>query len=459
MRRASTLLLLTIGLQSSAMCARSETAHHWSSGKQLLALELDAPFSELLKKAGADPDYAVTGRLTYRETGSSPPVQIPGVQVSTRGHTSKEPGECDFPKLRLRFTGAAADGSLFAGTRALKVGTHCADRPDQPLTPKFGRLANQKSPHREALVYALLDAAEVPTLRSRPVRISYTFTDLTAPGQPPLVRNALLLEDDGDAMERLGTTDELTEDRFDTALSTFDTDAVARLTFAQAMIGNFDWCLRFYPGDRYRCDDRHPLWNVLGLAHRAGWALPLIYDFDLSGIVVEQHVWFGEVFAERFAPGRSRIEIEAIAQLQRTRSLFDRVTLDRTRRWFLRHQDAVYRAISESAADDRGRALATAHLDAFFDAIRSDRRFYRPVVAVGNVPAHLDSALTQAACGDRSTIPIGTPVGDPLAEHGGLVQVRVLDALWNWTPPQRCDAIHQQPVWIPRAAIDTNYPR
>ena len=57
---------------------------------------------------------------------------------------------------------------MFAGTGALKFGTHCADLPGEQLTRRYGRLANQQAPLREALVYALLDAVEVPTLRRAP---------------------------------------------------------------------------------------------------------------------------------------------------------------------------------------------------------------------------------------------------------------------------------------------------
>ena len=127
-----------------------------------------------------------------------------------------------------------------------------------------------------------------------------------------------LLEDDDDASRRLGATIQLTEDRFDTARSTFAEADSARLAFAQAMVGNFDWCLRFHPGDRYRCDDLHPLWNILGVAHDDTWALPVVYDFDLSGIVVGRHNWFGKVFSTSFVPSRSRIEIEVMA-LRRNR--------------------------------------------------------------------------------------------------------------------------------------------
>jgi hypothetical protein len=39
-----------------------------------------------------------------------------------------------------------------------------------------------------------------------------------------------------------------------------------------------------------------------------------------------------------------------------------------------------------------------------------------------------------------------------------MVQVALMDALWRWAPPNRCDAIHSGPVWIEKSAIGTEYP-
>jgi hypothetical protein len=452
-------LLVALAVTLSVSLGRTSNGDpRWFSSNTIREFQLEAPYDDLFRGARAEPDYEVTGRLSYLDPVSGRRIYVSGVKVATRGGTSRQPGECDFPKLKLAFTEGATAGSIFTGTATLKLGTHCADRPDQQLTEEFGRLANEKAPHREALVYALLDAVEAPTLRARAARMSYVFTDAPASRQAPLVRNVLLLEDDDEAIKRFGATTRLTEDRFDTARSTFKETDVARLAFAEAMVGNFDWCLRFFAGDRYRCDDTHPLWNILGLARDDGSTLPVIYDFDLSGIVVGRHIWFPQVFDESFLPSGSRIEIEVLAQLQRTRSLFGRGLLDETRAAFMRRRNAAYRAVIESVADEEGRALANAYLDAFFTLIAKDATFYQDVIATGSVQAHLDSGGTEPACGDNSAIPVGTPVTAPLAREGEMALVRVLDALWHWTPPQLCDAIHRQPVWVPRSAVTSNYP-
>jgi len=53
--------------------------------------------------------------------------------------------------------------------------------------------------------------------------------------------------------------------------------------------------------------------------------------------------------------------------------------------------------------DDNGRAVARAHLDAFYDAI-SSAHFYRPVVARTEVQVYTDAARTSEACGAKDTV-------------------------------------------------------
>jgi hypothetical protein len=338
----------------------------------------------------------------------------------------------------------------------VKIGTHCGERGDHELTAKFGRLANDKEPHREALAYRVLEAVGVPTLHARPARITYVFAGDAA--RAPLVRNAMLLEDDDEAAERYGAKAQLGEDRFESAKDMLDARDVARLAFAEAMLGNFDWCLRFEPGDRHRCDDRHPLWNLLALVRDEGPALPVLYDFDLSGFVVPRHIWFAQAFSETFVPSGSRAEVEVVSQVQRTRSLFPKPLLDATRTAFVERKAKAYEAVRGAVVDEEGRQLAETYLNAFYNALE-DKAFYRPVVVKKGIRAYLDADLTRLACGRSSQIPVGTPVGEPLETTGALVKVRLLDVFWQWTPPAECRAIHQQPVWIPAAAIGANYPR
>lgn len=420
------------------------------SSYDVLKLTLEAPFDDLFARAKEDPEATVNGTVTIGDT------TIKDVAVSTRGHTSMEPNECSFPKLKLRFA-SPPESPFFAGLKAVKIGTHCGDRPDDQLTPKYGRLANARSPHREAFVYRLLSVIGVPTLKARPAEITYISPGRDG-GAAPLVRNAFLLEDDGEAMKRLGAMSQIEPPDFESASAVFSAGETAKLAFAEAMIGNFDWCLKFTADDRYRCDARKILWNVFAFRKADGTAIPLMYDFDIAGMVVGKHDWFPKVYNGSFVTSKSHREIEVLSQVQRTRSLFPRAVLDATRRSFVDRKDAAFREVDQSTIDEEGKRQVREYLTAFFAAIELDEAFYLPVVVKEGTQAFSDPAGEQPVCGSASSIPIGTPVSRALNRNGDMVQVSLLDALWRWATPVKCDGVKNGPVWVAERAVGTKYP-
>lgn len=455
MRHAAHIVAVSLSLAIARSAAGATPA--FFDQPEAVELTLTAPFEDLFARASHDAEASVAAMLTLGRPDGPGSMTLSGLRLSERGHTSRQPSECAFPKLRLDLTGADRVNTPLAGIDVLKIGTHCGDAPDGTLTPKYGRLANDRAPRREAMVYRMLAAAGIPTLRARTARITYVFEGSTT--RAPLTRYALLLEDDDAAMTRVGGSGSFDEDTFDAASRQFAPSDTARLAFAEAMIGNFDWCVRMFPGDIYRCDDRHPLWNVLAFTRPGGRTVPMPYDFDLSGPVVGRHVWYPQVFDDAFTVPPSAVMVEVLAQVQRTRSLFERTLLDDTRRYFLGVRDSLIAAIDNADADDSGKRFAHAYLTAFYAAIERDEDFYRPVVVEGGHRASLDAEGTQPACGTESVVPGGTPVSPPLEVRAGRMRVRVLDALWAWTGDNRCDAIHRQPVWLDASAIGTEYPR
>jgi len=453
-------------LLPAAVCALAAAALAIAAGDGVfssdapLTLQLKAPFNDLFLHPRTDDEYAVNGVLSYAGEGVAEK-PIGQVKVSLRGNTSKRETECSFPKLKLRFD-ARPDDPLFSGLSTVKIGTHCGESDDKELTAKFGRLPNEHSPLREAFVYRLLGALDVPTLKARTARIAYVYADPQPNGEGPdqsrpIVRNAMIVEDGDDAKKRLGAEKEIDEAKFTNAAEMLAPEDTARLAFAEALIGNFDWCLKFTASDTYRCDARHPLWNILGLEVR-GRVTPLIYDFDVSGMVAGRHLWFADVFNEAFVRSKSHEEVEVLAQLQRTRSLFTRDMLDSTRKRFADRKDAAYQTFDRATLDDNGRREIKAYMDAFFNTLGSEDAFYRPVVTAKNAMLYTTPDKATTACGARSTIPVGTPVSDPTATENGMVQVVVLDALWHWAPPTKCDTVHKTAVWIEGGAISSKYP-
>ena len=409
---------------------------------------MEAPFAELIENGRRNSEYAVTGSLKLSDGART--TTFENVKITTRGHTSLRESECTFPKLKLDFTGSRVDGSMFDDISAIKVGTHCSDKPDGP-GGKYGRWPNEKAAHREAFVYRLLETMGVPSLKARPAKLTYVDSGGRKPAAAPLVRDAMLLEDDAEALKRYGARSELSPKQFGSAPSVFAMPDIAKLFFAEAMIGNFDWCLRMSPRDMYRCNPTTPIWNILGLIRSDSMALPVMHDFDIAGMVTTRHTWFSKVFNRAFAD--SEAEVEVLAQVQRTRSVFPRDLLDATRKQMSARKAAAYQALDDSPMDDVGRAAARSYLDAFFAAIETDEAFYRPMI-VARTPVLSDATASQPAC--PAEAPPGTAVSEPLETSGDKSRVIVLDALWQWA--EKCEAIRLNPVWVPTALISENYP-
>lgn len=440
--RASRLIgavLLSSGLSLSSLIADSPDL---LSGTGPMALTLEAPLRELFAKGAEDEKFSVPGRLSYKDPSSGANVQR-DAQVSVRGHTSRRETECTFPKLKLKFTKEGDE---------LKIGTHCGESTDEALSAKYGRLANEKAPYREALVYRLLQAADVPTLRTRPVTVTYLDK-----ARAPLTRKAMLVEDDGDAKKRLHGTAEIAMEQFGDARTRGASADAARIAFGEAMVGNFDWHLKTSPDDIYRGNVRKPIWNVLAFDRGDGHVGLLAKDFDLAGIVVGRHSWFKTIFNPAYVPSKSEIEIEVLSQVQRTRSLFPRAELDALRRSFTERKAAIYAVLDQADVDPKGRDIARSYLDSFFKAITDDESFYQPVVARNEVKAYVDAARTKEACKPGDLVHSGTPVRE-LQRSGTMSQVVILDAWWRWTSEQRCETVQTSPVWIQSDAVTKDYP-
>jgi hypothetical protein len=403
---------------------------------------IEAPLQTLFDQGVSDESFEVAGRITSGADAAD-------ARVLVRGNTSRK--ECPFPKLKLKLKD---DAAFLPGLHTVRINKHCGDTPGEELTSRYGRLANEKSPWREGVVYRIARAAGAQTPRTRPARITYVDTTSGPGSAPRITRNALVVEDDDALAKRLDATGEIQPEDFTSAQALFAPDEVARVAFTQALIGNFDWCLMMAPGDTYRCDARRKLWNMAAFRAPSG-VVPVIQDFDLAGPVTGPHVWFDHVFPRGFAA--SDIDTEVIAQVQRTRTLFARPLLDRMRQDFAARRGAIVRAIDGATVDPKGAELAHAYVDAFYRAI-GDPDFYRPVVAQPGYRIYTSATGDAEACGVGDTIAPGTPFKE-LRREGARAEVLLLDALWRWAPPNECVPVHKSTVWIDPSGISADFPR
>ena len=376
---------------------------------------------------------------------------IEKVKITTRGHTSLRESECSFPKLKLDFAGSRVEGTLFDGVSALKIGTHCSDKPDAP-GGKYGRWPNEKTAHREAFVYRLLETMAIPSLKARPARLTYVESGSGKPAPEPLVRDAMLLEDDSEALKRYGARSELSPKQFGSAPSVFAMPDLAKLFFAEAMIGNFDWCLRMSPRDMYRCNPTTPIWNILGLIRSEGTGRsgPARFRSRRHGHdpahLVQQGLQPG---GRRHRSGRRSARAgaaDAIGLPARSARRDARCTA-----WTKSGgvSGARRRARWTRPAGRRRRAISTR-------SSRPSRPTHRSIVRCSWRGRRCGPTRRPRVPRATEEAPPGTPVSAPLDTAGDKSRVVVLDALWQWA--EKCEAVRLNPVWVPTAAISENYP-
>jgi len=218
-------------------------------------ITIQAPLSGLVRNRGSN--AVISGTLTDPNGVALP------ISLSLRGLTRRSSDTCDFPPLRVRFTGAPPPQSLFAGEKSLKLITHCRN------SASF-----QQYLLLEYSAYRMYNLLTPRSFRVRLANIDYR----DANGQPIISRLGYFLEPLGDLARRNGMKSSHAPDRIPTSdLSAVD---AARYALFQHMIANHDWSMRAGPAGRDCCHNAE-LIGPLG----TGTVIPVPYDFDFSGYV------------------------------------------------------------------------------------------------------------------------------------------------------------------------------
>ena len=230
------------------------------SSYDVVPLQLEAPFKDLFAQARPNEEYAVTGKLSYTHGGRG--VAVDGVKVERAGqhqparerNAPSRSSRCSCPPtLRRGHFSPASRRSRSARTAGNPPRTR--SRQNMDACPTSGLLCEKR----------LCTACwrRLACRHSRHGRRESRTCDADArPGQSPaqeqsIVRNAVLLEDTDEAVKRFGGVREIEEKAFTNARAQFSAADTARTAFAEAMIGNFDWCLKMTADDAYRCNARH----------------------------------------------------------------------------------------------------------------------------------------------------------------------------------------------------------
>lgn len=224
------------------------------SSDRLLEMELYMPWDSLLADVGEDPGYH-DGSLVYHDTtGNRVELQV---KARARGHFRKDPANCAFPPIKLKFKKEAVAGTVFEGLKEIKLVTHCQDD-----MPDFEQYLLQ-----EYLIYKTYNIYTPLSFEVRLARMHYI--GLKDNGDT-LTRFAFFLENPEDMASR--NQGEILE--FNSAPpEKLDQGQLVLMAMFNYMIINTDYSI--------------PIMHNVVLVSRDYFEppLPVPYDFDWSGLI------------------------------------------------------------------------------------------------------------------------------------------------------------------------------
>ena len=174
--------------------------------------------------------------------------------IEVRGNFRRNPNNCDFPPLRLRFDDSDIKGTVLAGNHNLKIVTHCRNKSNQFLQ-YLGK---------EFTTYQIYNIISPYSLKVKMVELTYIDeqNDIS-----PILNKAFLIED----IDNLADEHNMKEYNEKLSEEDLDPDHLLQLSIFQFMIGNTDWIIPLSKNLKYLTDGEK--------------YIPVPYDFDYTAIV------------------------------------------------------------------------------------------------------------------------------------------------------------------------------
>jgi len=327
MRRLLAFLAIAIAAPATA-----QQAEPLFAASDPIHIAIQAPLSTLVHNRAQN--VVIQGTLTDPGGQSLP------ISLSVRGITRRASDVCQFPPLRVQFTAAPPQTSIFTGQRKLKLVTHC--RNDASF---------QQYVLLEYSAYKMYNLLTPHSFRVRLANVDYRGAD----GRPMVSRVGYFIEDLGDVARRNGTKETHAPDRF--AMTALNPDDAARYALFQHMIANHDWSMRAGPAGKDCCHNAE-LIGPLAL----GSVVPIPYDFDFSGFVNAPYATPPDVLKisnvrQRYYRGYCAHNAQVLAAARQMRDM---------------RPQMIAAITSTPGLDARTQARALAFLDPFFADIASD---------------------------------------------------------------------------------------
>lgn len=247
-------LALGLALAASTTAPAAEPAKPLFTDDSLIRITLRAPISRLA--SAVDRSRVVEGTLAT-DSESLP------IRLSPRGITRLRKETCQFPPLRVEFSGAPPAQSLFAGQRRLKLVSHC--RPSEHF---------QQHLLLEYAAYRLYNQMTPLSFRVRLAQIDYVEDN----GKPVTSRLGFFIEEHIDVAARNDMERARVGAR--TPVTTLNPADAARFGVFQYLIANLDWAMQAGPPGDFCCHNS----RLVGPGGSPPFAT-IPYDFDYSGLV------------------------------------------------------------------------------------------------------------------------------------------------------------------------------
>jgi hypothetical protein len=184
-------------------------------------------------------------------------------QLSPRGITRLRKDTCDFPPIRVDFTGAPPTNSIFAGQKRLKLVTHCR-----------ANASFQQYVLLEYATYRLYNLLSPMSFRARLAQVDYVEDN----GRPSTSRIGFFIEDLSDVARRNGMKEARVGARIPVA--NLNPSDAGRYAVFQYLISNLDWAMQAGPAGDTCCHNS----RLISASGAPPWAT-VPYDFDYSGLV------------------------------------------------------------------------------------------------------------------------------------------------------------------------------
>lgn len=309
-----------------------------------MQISLTGPWRSLRKNKKKDTRYPAT--LSYQDPqGNSKSIQV---EVAARGITRRLK-VCSFPPLKVYFDKDKLKGSIFRGTKSLKLVTYCQ------VHSKY-----QQYYLKEFLAYRIFNLITDFSFRVKPLTVEYINSEKKAKS---ISRFSFFIEDIDDVADR-NKLEKMNSGRVST--SKINPQHSSYYSLFQLLIGNLDWSATNRVSNERCCHNT----RIISPGANQSPLYTIPYDFDASGIVDAHYALPPEALNQRNI--RQRLFRGYCAHNS---------FLPEAAALFQQHKEEIFRLFSEETRlKQKPKSQVRNYIKGFYVILDDPKRFQREVI-------------------------------------------------------------------------------